>query len=161
MGKKERKENSLPAISALVQARTSSDDRHARAHVTRRRAVITYCKAVTHALYYFQKSDVLWAEQQDGAILQRSSVSQNKPKPMNDGERQKCRWEMIKEMVLLDGGATFLRGCQVSPDFSAYHNNKADEMPHIQCSTGYPPPPSSPADTMTNGHVRAQQPSVV
>lgn len=79
--------NSLLVISRLVQAHTSSDDRHARARVTRRRAVITYCKAVTHALHYFQKSDVLWAEQQDGAILQRSPVSQNKPKPMNDGER--------------------------------------------------------------------------
>lgn len=117
---------------------------HAHAHVTRRRAVITYCKAVTHALHYFLKTDVLWAERQDGAIIQRSPVSQNKPKPVNDGERQKFRWEMIKEMVLLDGGATFLRGCQVGPDFSAYHNNKADEMPHIRCSTGYRPPPPPP-----------------
>lgn len=62
------------------------------------------------------------------------------PKQTEACERQKFGWEMMKEMVLLDGGATFLRGCQVSPDFSAYPNNKADEMPHIRCSTGCWPP---------------------
>lgn len=51
-------------------------------------------------------------------------------------------------MALLDSSLTFLAVCQVTTDFSDYHNNESDEIHAVFCRTPFP------ADMMTNDCVK-------